>query len=175
MRSGPGTSGAGTWPAPPRATGLTVDERQAVEADAGVEVALLDRDGVIGWVNPAWQAFAAANGGDRSALVRCVFDLQACAAAGDDLAAQDVAAAIRAALAGDLPAPLVVEVPCHGPAADRWFDLLISSRLADDGRVLGGDGHAVAGQATAAAQEIRRLPGPGPQAVTARSSQPRPR
>ncbi len=121
----------------PRATGLTVDERQAVEADAGVEVALLDRDGVIGWVNPAWQAFAAANGGDPDRTGRGVSYLQACAAAGDDPAAQDVAAAIRAALAGDLPAPLVVEVPCHGPAADRWFDLLISSRLADDGRVLG--------------------------------------
>ena len=121
----------------PRAAGLTMDERPAFEADVGVEVALLDRDGVIAWVNPAWQAFAAANGGDPDRVGRGVSYLQACAAAGDDPAAQDVAAAIRAALAGDLPDPLVVEVPCHGPAADRWFDVLISSRLADDGRVLG--------------------------------------
>ena len=121
----------------PRAAGLTADERPAFEADVGVEVALLDRDGVIAWVNPAWQAFAAANGGDPDRAGRGVSYLQACAAAGDDPAAQDVAAAIRAALAGDLPAPLVVEVPCHSPAAGRWFDVLISSRLADDGRVLG--------------------------------------
>ena len=121
----------------PRAAGLAVDERPAFEADVGVEVALLDRDGVIAWVNPAWQAFAAANGGDPDRTGRGVSYLQACAAAGDDPAAQDVAASIRAALAGDLPAPLVVEVPCHSPAADRWFDVLISSRLADDGRVLG--------------------------------------
>ncbi len=121
----------------PRATDLTVDERPAFEGDVGVEVALLDRDGVIAWVNPAWQAFAAANGGDPDRTSRGVSYLQACAAARDDPAAQDVAAAIRAALAGDLPAPLVVEVPCHSPAANRWFDVLISSRLADDGRVVG--------------------------------------
>ena len=33
------------------------------DPDVGVEVALLDRDGVITWVNAAWQAFAAANRG----------------------------------------------------------------------------------------------------------------
>jgi anti-anti-sigma regulatory factor len=33
------------------------------ETDVGVEVALLDRDGVIVWVNDEWRAFAAAKGG----------------------------------------------------------------------------------------------------------------
>ena len=106
-------------------------------ADVGVEVALLDRDGVIAWVNQAWQAFAAANGGDPARTGIGVSYLQACAAAGDDPVAQEVAGAIRAALAGDLPGPLTAEVPCHSPSTERWFDVLISSRLDDQGRCLG--------------------------------------
>jgi anti-anti-sigma factor len=121
----------------PRDAGVTVAERTGFEADVGVEVALLDRDGVIAWVNPAWRAFAAANGGDPARTGVGGSYLQACAAAGDDPVAAEVAAAIRAALAGDLPDPLTIEVPCHSPATERWFDVLISSRLADDGRRLG--------------------------------------
>ena len=102
-----------------------------------MEVALLDRDGVIAWVNQAWQAFAAANGGDPARTGIGVSYLQACAAAGDDPVAHEVAGAIRAALAGDLPGPLTVEVPCHSPSTERWFDVLISSRFDDQGRCLG--------------------------------------
>jgi anti-anti-sigma factor len=108
-----------------------------VRTDVGVEVALLDRDGVIAWVNQAWQAFAAANGGDPVRTGSGVSYLQACAAAGDDPVAQEVAGAIRAALTGDLPGPLTVEVPCHSPATERWFDVLISSRFDDQGRCRG--------------------------------------
>ena len=110
----------------------------SVRTDVGVEVALLDRDGVISWVNQAWQAFAAANGGDPARTGIGMSYLQACAAGGgDDPVAQEVAGAIRAALAGDLPGPLTVEVPCHSPATERWYDVLISSRLDDQGRRLG--------------------------------------
>ena len=108
-----------------------------VRTDVGVEVALLDRDGVIAWVNQAWQAFAAANGGDPARTGRGVSYLQACAAAGDDPVAQEVAGAIRAALAGDLPGPLTVEVPCHSPATERSLSVLISSRFDDQGRCRG--------------------------------------
>ena len=55
--------------------------------------------------------------------------LEACAAAGQDPVALEVAAAIRQALEGDLPGPLTIEVPCHSPDTARWFDMLISSRL----------------------------------------------
>ena len=109
----------------------------SVRTDVGVEVALLDRDGVIAWVNQAWQAFAAANGGDPASTGIGVSYLKVCAAAGDDPVAQEVAGAIRAALAGDLPGPLTVEVPCHSPSTERWFDVLISSRFDDQGRSLG--------------------------------------
>jgi anti-anti-sigma factor len=112
-------------------------ERAGFGADVGVQVALLDRDGVIVWVNQAWRAFATANGGDPARTGAGVSYLQACASAGDDPVTAEVAAAIRTALAGDLPDQLTIEVPCHSSAAERWFAVLISSRFADDGRRLG--------------------------------------
>jgi len=107
------------------------------DTDVGVEVALLDRDGVIVWVNDAWRAFAAANGGDLSRAGTGVSYLDACAAAGDDPTAIAVATAIRSALAGSLPDPIKVEVPCHSPRTGRWFDMLISARHGDNGPLLG--------------------------------------
>jgi anti-anti-sigma factor len=120
-----------------RVTGASPGGSAGAAPDVGVEVALLDRDGVIAWVNPAWQAFAAANGGDPARTGNGMSYLQACAAAGADAVAAEVAGAIRMALAGDLPAPLVVEVPCHSPATERWFDVLISSRFDDQGQCVG--------------------------------------
>ena len=105
-------------------------------ADVGVEVALLDLNGVIVSVNDAWQAFAVGNGGDPARTGPGVSYLDACAAA-DDPAAAQVASAILAALAGDLPGSLTVEVPCHSPYAERWFDVLVSARRDDDGRSVG--------------------------------------
>jgi hypothetical protein len=106
-------------------------------AGLGTEAAVLDRHGVIVWVNDAWTSFAAANQGDPARTGVGMSYLEACAAAGDDPVALEVAAAIRRALAGDLPAPLTVEVPCHSPGTARWFDVLISSRRDDDERPLG--------------------------------------
>ena len=97
-----------------------------------VEVALLDRNGVIVSVNAAWDAFCEANGGDPSLMGVGASYLDACSAAGDDPVAREVAAAITAALQGELPAPMTLEVPCHSPDTSRWFDTLISSRLDDE-------------------------------------------
>jgi anti-anti-sigma factor len=141
------------------------------DPDVGVEVALLDRDGVIAWVNQAWQAFGVANGGDPARTGLGVSYLQACAAAGDDPVVQEVAGAIRAALAGDLPGALTVEVPCHSPATQRWFDVLISSRFDNQGRCLGATvalslarSRPRSGRGLALAQEPGRK---GPATVTA--------
>lgn len=109
----------------------------APDTGPGTEVALLDREGVIVSVNGAWRDFAAANGGEPARVGRGVSYLEVCAAAGDDPVARNVGAAIRRALAGDLPGPLVVEVPCHSPHAERWFDMLISGRMDDDERPTG--------------------------------------
>ena len=103
----------------------------------GTEIALLDRQGVIVAVNDAWQAFAVANQGDPARAGRGMSYLEVCAAAGGDPVAEEVATAIRRALAGELPGPLAVEVPCHSPDTARWFDMLISARVDDHGSPLG--------------------------------------
>ncbi len=120
---------------------LTLAERgggqSRPDADVGVEVALLDCDGVIVWVNEAWQVFAVTNDGDLSRAGTGVSYLDVCDAAGDDPATREVAAAIRSALTGDPPAPIAIEVPCHSPSTARWFDMLIAARRGDNGRPLG--------------------------------------
>ncbi len=102
-----------------------------------VEVALLDRTGVIVSVNEAWTSFGAANGADPGRAGVGASYLDACAAAPADPRSREVAAAIRTALCGDLPAPVQVAVPCHGPNRARWFDVLVSSRFDDTGACVG--------------------------------------
>ncbi|HEY2191599.1 MAG TPA: PAS domain-containing protein [Actinomycetospora sp.] len=101
-----------------------------------VEVALVDRAGVIVWTNRAWDEFCVANGGDpgRAGVGRSY--LAFCDEAGDRPSA-DVARAIREAVHGNLPAPVRILVPCPSPDRPRRFDVLVSSRHDDDGRVAG--------------------------------------
>lgn len=103
----------------------------------GVEAALLDERGVIVAVNPAWEAFCLANGGDPARSGVGVSYLAACMAAEPDPMAVLVAAAVRTALSGDLPSPLRLLVPCHSPINERWYDLLISSRFDASGTCRG--------------------------------------
>ncbi len=140
------------------------------ETDVGVEVALLDRDGVIVWVNDAWRAFAAANGGDMTRAGTGVSYFDICAAAGDDPTAIAVADAIRAALSGRLSAPARVEMPCHSPRTGRWFDTMISARHGDNGRLLGATvtfSLTRSEHRDPATQQVARLPraAPGAQQV----------
>ena len=114
-------------------------------ADAGhesgpcppVEVALLDRRGVIVQVNRVWEEFCRSNHGD---LGRCgvgVSYLAVCDAAAGDRHAYRVGSAIRRAIRGGLPAPSRIEIPCDAPDQARWFDVLVSSRFGDDGSCVG--------------------------------------
>lgn len=103
-----------------------------------VEIALLDRAGVIESVNQAWTDFCLDNGGDPSRTGIGVSYLGACGSAADDEAAGRVRAAIESALAGQLVPPVVVQIPCDSPTEPRWFDVLVSSRFdAGDGRCIG--------------------------------------
>ena len=120
---------------------LLATRREQAQADLATEVALVDRAGVIVWVNAAWQRFAVDNAADpdgvglgvgTSYLAVC----EAAAAGGDALSAQ-MAGGIRAAVEGDLPAPMRLLLPCHAPQRDRWFDVLISSRYDADGTCTG--------------------------------------
>ena len=138
----PARAGAAGQPAHPGDRARLVTEESPAgpatpDPDVGTEIALLDRHGVIVSVNHAWQAFATANHGDPSRVGPGVSYLEACAAAGEDPVALEVGAAIRQALDGDLPGPLTIEVPCHSADTARWFDMLITTRLDDDGQQLG--------------------------------------
>lgn len=114
-----------------RAAGEAVGpERTEREA---VEVAMLDRAGVIVEVNEAWSRFARDNGGDPARTGVGASYLTACESVGNDLGAARVAAAIRAAIADELSPPVTVRIPCDAPGRARWFDVSISSRYASDG------------------------------------------
>ena len=115
---------------------LSAAQQQQTPPGSTAEVALLDRQGVIVWVNRAWQDFCRENAGDPARTGVGVSYLASCDA-GDDPLSAEVAAAIREALSGNLPAPMAITIPCHSPLVPRWFDLLISSRLDDGGGCLG--------------------------------------
>src|ERR1700751_278886 len=89
-----------------------------------ISLSICDRgDGVPGRSHHAWEACP-------------VRWLDRAAGAGGPAAAQG-GKAPRAARAGRLPGSRTVEVPCHSPYAERWFDVLVSTRRDDDGRSVG--------------------------------------
>jgi PAS domain-containing protein len=129
----PGAVSVDDGAGPPAVEGTDV---AAMTPGSTVEVALLDRVGRIVAVNAAWERFGVENGADPSRCGVGTSYLDVCEADDDPVAVQ-VGCSIRSALRGELPAPLAVEVPCHSPDAWRWFELLISSRLGDDGGCVG--------------------------------------
>ena len=107
------------------------------ESAATDEVAALDLDGVIIWVNQAWIDFCVGNGGDLNDCGVGTSYLDACARVSEDVGAAEVAAAIRAATADRLPAALRVRIQCEGPSVQRFYDVLISSRHSGNGACVG--------------------------------------
>jgi hypothetical protein len=99
-----------------------------------VELAWLDRSGVITAVNGDWRTFCAENDGDPAACGPGVSYLDVCDA---DPHATPVAAAIRDQLAGSLAHPAVFTVPCDGPLSAHWYDVHVSPRLGETGVVEG--------------------------------------
>lgn len=112
-------------------------DRPGDGAHSDAEVALLDLSGTVVAVNEAWERFARENGGDPDRTGVGTSYLGACEGAGEDPVAALAGAAVRAALAGQLPAPLSAVIPCHGPDGDRWFDMLVSPRLDDEHVLIG--------------------------------------
>ncbi|MDD7965366.1 helix-turn-helix domain-containing protein [Actinomycetospora lemnae] len=112
--------------------------RPAQRPGPAVQIALLDTDGVIVWVNQAWADFGVAHGGDpaRTGVGRSYLAVSD-AAAVDDPVSATVSANIRAALRGELPVPALLAVPCPTPQRPLVMDVLISTRRDDDGHVLG--------------------------------------
>lgn len=101
-----------------------------------VRTALLDTDGAIVWVNQCWEDSVLANHADPRACGPGVSYLTVCDSA-DDEVARWAGRTIRAALAGELPAPARIATPCAMPGTTGWFDMLVSSQRDDEGRCTG--------------------------------------
>lgn len=99
-------------------------------------IALLDAEGVILSVNEAWQRFATANllQGPEFSLGQNY--LEVCTRAQGDCSeeAEAVAAGIRQVLRGE-DGEFTLEYPCHSPAEQRWFRLMVSPL--NEGRLAG--------------------------------------
>ena len=94
-------------------------------------IALLDAQGRIVSVNQAWRQFADANSLQAPAYGVGLSYFDICDNAQGDTAAeaQQVAAGIRAVLAGAVKS-VSLEYPCHSPTEQRWF-LMAVTPLAD--------------------------------------------
>ena len=102
-----------------------------------VELALLDRHGVIVGVNQAWQGFCQANGGDPNRAGVGVSYLESVPPQRGTGVPTVSPGPSGPHCGASFAAPEHVEVPCHSQHLSRWFDTLVSSRLDDDGRCLG--------------------------------------
>lgn len=125
------------------------------DPDKGAEVAVLDLDGVIVEVNQAWLGFGAANGADVTKTGVGTSYLEACISAGGDPQADQIAAALRTALAGNMEAPTKYTASCHSPERLRWFETTVRSRLDDDGRC---NGAVVSLRLTTSTKRLGALP-----------------
>ena len=88
-------------------------------------IAVLDERGEIVMTNRAWRAFALANGASAHTGLGADY-LAACDAADDDFPAAEVAAGLRAIIAGT-STEFTCEYPCHSPTVERWFKLRATS------------------------------------------------
>ncbi|MBT8240257.1 MAG: PAS domain S-box protein [Acidimicrobiia bacterium] len=104
---------------------------------APIEVAVLDAEGVIIAVNGPWTDFCEVNGGDPTLTGVGVNYLDVCRKAADDPGATQVADAIRAVLAGNVPSADRVQIACHSPFEERWFDVFVSTRIDETGATVG--------------------------------------
>jgi PAS domain S-box-containing protein len=102
-----------------------------------IEVAVLDASGLIVAINGPWSDFCEANGGNPALTGVGVNYLEVCQKAGNDPGATEVADAIRASLAGDVPSAHRVQIACHSPLEQRWFDVFVSTRTNGEGITIG--------------------------------------
>ncbi len=127
---------SGDEPDPAEPMGV-VEKGTAERTAGGVEVALLDREGVIVWVNDAWEAFGKANGAVPGRSGTGTSYLAVCDAAAPDRGSRMVARAIRRAAKGECPAPAAIRVSCDPPDASGWYDVLITTRRNEDHGIVG--------------------------------------
>ena len=91
------------------------------------QVAVLDRDGTITYVNKSWTDFTLANGGREYLATTGIGAnyLDVCYAAGKEPPALAVTEGIKAVLGGKA-ADFTIEYPCHLKAEKHWFLLTVT-------------------------------------------------
>ncbi len=97
--------------------------QQATIDSVPAHIAVLGGDGAILLTNSAWKRFGAENEGTGNDAARNY--LVVCDAAGAEPPAAEVAAGLRAMLAGRLE-QFSAEYPCHSPIEERWFRIWAS-------------------------------------------------
>jgi PAS domain S-box-containing protein len=103
-----------------RASGERALSRSVLES-LSHHVAVVDQDGEIVLVNEAWQAFAAAEGGDpRGYEGDNYLEVTEAAASSGSPDALEMHRGLREVLAGERE-KFSLEYPCHGPEVRRWF------------------------------------------------------
>jgi PAS domain S-box-containing protein len=103
-------------------------ERIAVALEGiAPETAILDADGVIVYVNPAWVKFAIENAArdPRAYLGRNYIDVCLKSSSTGDALAREAAEGIRAIIAGALPS-FGQKYPCHSGKQERWFMMTVT-------------------------------------------------
>lgn len=86
------------------------------------QIAVIDRQGSIQWVNDAWKLFSKENGGNRIDIWRDTNYIDACASSAEqgDKDATNAMNGIRRVIEGS-ESGFYLEYPCHSPDKNRWF------------------------------------------------------
>lgn len=97
------------------------------------QVAVIDADGNLVWVNQAWKVFADENGASPAATGPGQNYLAVCGASEEkgDRYARSAASGIWAVIRNDIPT-FTMEYPCHSPGEHRWFTLTVQPLLGLD-------------------------------------------
>ncbi|MBI5298144.1 MAG: PAS domain S-box protein [Chloroflexi bacterium] len=115
-------------------------------------LAIMDEEGVIVYVNRAWRLFAETNPPLSSNVNEGANYLEVCdlAQGPDAKEAAEMAAGIRAVLRGERE-EFTLEYPCHSPGQRRWFVARVT-RFVEN-----GENHAVIAHENVTAQKIEEL------------------
>ena len=101
------------------------------------EIVILDRAGVIIYVNPAWAKFGIENGSPdpEAYLGRNYLDVCLVSSCSGDALARDAVEGIRGVIAGALP-QFGQKYPCHSREEERWFIMGVTRAFASDDIVI---------------------------------------
>jgi diguanylate cyclase (GGDEF)-like protein len=90
------------------------------------QIAVIDAQGVIQWVNRSWKTFSEENGGEPDKAWRGTNYLNVCGSAAEsgERDGGDALTGIEKVIAGEQPT-FYFEYPCHSPTEQRWFMMRI--------------------------------------------------